>query len=222
MNNVVIIVAGGSGLRMKTEIPKQFMILGNKPVLQHTIEKFYFFNKNIKIILVLPENHIEYWKKICMEYSFSIGHQIVTGGKERFFSVKNAVDTIKNADLVAIHDGVRPCVALTTIENTFKSAAFYGNAIPSVSAIDSVRIEKDLQNFPVDRKTVKLIQTPQIFKFEILKKAYNQPYNEFFTDDASVVEKLGEKIHLVEGNRSNLKITTVEDFETAKLFLKPN
>jgi len=220
MKKVVIIVAGGSGSRMNTDKPKQFLILGNKPVLQHTIEKFYNYDSQIEIIVVLPENYISLWKNLCFENTFNIEHKIVTGGKERFFSVKNAIDILENVDLVAIHDGVRPFVSLSTINEAFETAKLKGNAIPVITAFDSVRISIAGGNKPLDRKIVKLVQTPQVFKFDLIKNAYNQTYVHEFTDDASVVEMLGEKINLTEGNRENIKITTPEDLIIGEAFLK--
>lgn len=220
MNKTVIIVAGGSGTRISSAQPKQFLKIGQKPVLQHTIQKFYDFDNNINIILVLPENYIEYWKQLCIENSFFIEHEIIKGGKERFFSVKNAVDIIENTDLVAIHDGVRPFVSQNTIKNAFKIASEKGNAISAITSIDSIRIIENGENKSVNRNNIKIIQTPQVFKFDILKKAYNQNYNEIFTDDASVVEMLGEKINLIEGNKANIKITTSEDLLIGEMFLK--
>jgi 2-C-methyl-D-erythritol 4-phosphate cytidylyltransferase len=220
VNKTVIIVAGGSGKRIVSEKPKQFLYIGKYPVLQYTIKKFYDFDNNIKIILVLPENYIDYWKKLCTDTLFKFKHEIITGGKERFFSVKNAVAILENTDLVAIHDGVRPFVSQNTIEKAFKTASEKGNAIPYITSIDSVRIEENGKNNQVNRNSIKIIQTPQVFKLEILKKAYNQKYSEDFTDDASVVELLGEKINLIEGNRRNIKITTSDDLLIGELFLK--
>jgi len=219
MKKAVIIVAGGSGLRMQTDMPKQFISLGTKPILQHTIQKFYDFDNTIKIILVLPEIYIDFWKQLCKENNFSIDSEIVKGGSERFYSVKNAIDILQDIDLVAIHDGVRPFVTNQTIETAFEIANQKGNAIPCISAFDSVRLIENNTNKPINRNNIKIIQTPQVFKFEILKKAYNQQYNSNFTDDASVVEQFGESINLTEGNRTNIKITTSEDLTIAQAFL---
>lgn len=222
MKKAVIIVAGGSGKRFNSDLPKQFLELLGKPVLQHTIQKFIDYDKNIKLILVLPSEHIDYWTKTCGANNFKTDYKIVEGGAERFYSVKNAIDVLEEVDLVAVHDGVRPCIDKSTIENAFKSAGKYGNAVPVINAFDSVRFEKDDINYSVDRNNVKLIQTPQVFKFEILKKAYQQEYKQSFTDDASVVEQLGVKIFLSEGSRKNIKITTAEDLKIAEFFMKNN
>jgi len=220
MNKAVIIVAGGSGLRMQADKPKQFINLGKLPILQHTIQKFYDFDNSIQIVLVLPETYIDFWKNICLENNFSLNYKIVKGGEERFYSVKNALDILQNIDLVAIHDGVRPFVSFKTIETAFEIANQKGNAIPCISAFDSVRLLENNTNKPIDRNNIKIIQTPQVFKFNILKQAYNQSFNKSFTDDASVVEQFGETINLTDGNRTNIKITTNEDLIIAEAFLK--
>jgi len=221
MNKTVIIVAGGSGSRMKSEIPKQFLLLNDKPILQHTIEKFYLYNSEIEIIVVLPQEHIEYWKSLCLQNNFEIKHKIVKGGQERFYSVKNAVDSIQKTDFVAIHDGVRPFVDLETIKICFETAFNLGNAIPAINSTNSVRIiDEKNTNSQIDRNKVKLIQTPQVFNFEILKNAYNQDYTKEFTDDASVVEKLGVKINLTDGKNTNIKITSPEDLIFGEIILK--
>lgn len=215
--NSVIIVAGGSGSRFKSEIPKQFIELNGKPILMHSITAFYKYQENIEIIVVLPEHQVDYWHSLCKKHNFKIKHKVENGGKTRFESVKNGLDTVKNSqNLIAIHDGVRPLVSENTIERCFREAEISGNAIPAILSVDSVRQVSIETNFPIDRSKLRLIQTPQVFKIDILKKAYRQKYKNSFTDDASVVEAMCEKINLVEGNRENIKITNKIDLVIAK------
>jgi len=215
--NTVIIVAGGSGNRFKSEIPKQFIELNGKPILMHSIIAFYKYQEDIEIILVLPEQQLDFWYSLCEKYNFKIKHRIVHGGKTRFESVKNGLETVKlSQNLIAIHDGVRPLVSQNTIESCFQQAKIFGNAIPAILPVDSVRQVSNNANIPIDRSKLRLIQTPQVFKINILKKAYEQKYTKNFTDDASVLEAFGEKINLVEGNRENIKITNRIDLIIAE------
>jgi 2-C-methyl-D-erythritol 4-phosphate cytidylyltransferase len=211
MELYVVIVAGGSGKRMGAEIPKQFLELAGKPVLMHTIERFKSFNNAIEIITVLPENQLRYWIDLQEKYSFSVPHTLVKGGSHRFFSVRNGLKFVNIPGLVAIHDGVRPFVSIDTIKRCFETAELLGNAIPSISPTESLRILTDQGSHPVNRMQVKQIQTPQVFNAGLIKKAYLQEYSPEFTDDATVLEKTGEKINLIEGNRENIKITNPED-----------
>jgi len=211
MKRYVLIVAGGSGSRMGTEVAKQFLDLAGKPVLMHTIERFWSFDNSIEIIAVLPEIQIEYWNFLQKEYSFCIPHTLVTGGDSRFLSVKNGLNLIRETGLVAIHDGVRPLVSSETIRRCFEAAEKYGNAIPVISPADSLRMVTGETNKPVNRQDIKIIQTPQVFNTALIRQAYLQEYNPDFTDDATVLEKTGHAIHLVEGNRENIKITNPED-----------
>lgn len=214
-----IIVAGGKGERMNTQAPKQFLEIAGKPVLMHTIERFYSYSDEIRLILVLPENQIIFWNELCHKYNFQIPHQIVEGGRTRFFSVKNALENIENEGLIAIHDGVRPLVDIKTIENCFIEAQKSGAAIPVVDLVDSIRKKTESGSIAVNRKEYKLIQTPQIFRAEIILGSYKQSFNELFTDDASVVEAAGYPVKLVEGNRENIKITTPFDLKLAEVLL---
>lgn len=216
MKKYAIIVAGGSGTRMQTTVPKQFLILKNRPVLMHTIEIFFNYNNEIELIVALPENQLDYWEQLCEKYQFIIPHTIVKGGKTRFHSVKNALAKVSKDALVAIHDGVRPCVSFTTIKKCFETAEKYGAALPVTDVVESLRKIEGDNSVAVNRKNYKLVQTPQVFKSKIIKTAYNQEYNEKFTDDASVVEYSGTKIALVNGNRENIKITTPTDLEMAE------
>jgi len=216
MNRYALIVAGGSGKRMGTDIPKQFLELAGMPVLMRTIERFWLFDASIRIIVVLPEDQMEYWEELQKKYSFSIPCSAVKGGPARFFSIKNGLDKIENNSLVAIHDGVRPLVRTDTIKRCFDAAQKFGNAVPVVSPADSVRMITEQGNIPVNRQYLRIIQTPQVFDSKLIKKAYLQDYSPEFTDDASLLEKTGEAIHLVEGNRENLKITNPGDLAVAE------
>lgn len=216
---IVIIVAGGKGERMNANIPKQFLELHGKPILMHTIEAFNRFDTTIQIILVLPETQIDYWKTLCKKHDFAVLHNIVIGGQTRFNSVKNGLKLVQSPSLVAVHDGVRPLVSHSTIARCFEAAEKYDAAIPVIDLFDSIRQVNEDESLSVDRTKYKLVQTPQVFDAELLKKAYEQEFSALFTDDASVVEALGTKIHLVEGNRENIKITTEIDLKMAETFL---
>ncbi|NVN94816.1 MAG: 2-C-methyl-D-erythritol 4-phosphate cytidylyltransferase [Bacteroidetes bacterium] len=210
MQKSVIIVAGGSGTRMNANIPKQFLEISGKPIVIHTIEKFYSFDNSISIILALPEQHIPLWHKLVKKHNFNIPLQLVNGGETRFDSVKNGLKMIENG-IVAIHDAVRPLVSLDTIKRAFETAILKGNAIPSILINDSIRILDNSENKSLDRTNIRIIQTPQCFNATLIKKAYNQDFDVSFTDDASVLEKTGEKINLTEGNQENIKITNPTD-----------
>lgn len=219
MTKYAIIVAGGSGTRMNSAIPKQFLLLNGRPLLFYTLESFHQFDSSLKIILVLPGEHFFSWKKLCTKYKFSLPHSIVAGGKQRFFSVKNALDSIHEKSIIAVHDGVRPLVSQDTIRRCFETALEKGNAIPVIPVPDSLREKKKKGSKTVNRKYYFIVQTPQCFDSEILKKAYHQKFREGFTDDASVVEKAGETIYLCEGDQGNIKITTPLDLCIAECLL---
>ena len=219
--NHVIIVAGGSGRRMETDIPKQFLLLHGKPVLMHTCETFYSFDPSLALIIVLPAEHIASWETLCKTHSFTIPHRIVEGGPERFYSVRNALRTIHpDESIVAIHDGVRPMVSHETIQTAFDAALKYGNSIPVIPVIESVREKTTTGNRIIDRSKLQLIQTPQVFKCSLICKAYEQDYSSTYTDDASVLEKMGEKIVLTKGNLENIKITRPIDLIIAEALMK--
>jgi len=223
MHKVVIIVAGGKGERMGASTPKQFLELAGKPILMHTLEKFKQAVPSIEIILALPENQIDFWEELFHKYQFTkVRHQIVKGGQTRFHSAQNALSLIKQKSIVAIHDGVRPLVSEETILRCFSEAENKGNAIPVVEVVDSLRhfSKQPKRNEAVSRNCYKIVQTPQCFTSELILKAYNQDFDKLFTDDATVVEKLGETINLVPGNRENIKITTAEDLIIAAAFMK--
>jgi 2-C-methyl-D-erythritol 4-phosphate cytidylyltransferase len=220
MELYVVIVAGGSGKRMGAEIPKQFLELAGRPVLMHTIERFKTFSDSIEIITVLPENQLRYWLDIQKKHSFAVPHTLVKGGATRFQSVKNGLEFVNCPGLVAIHDGVRPFVSIDTIKRCFETAEKLGNAIPAISPTESLRIIKGKDTIPISRLEVKQIQTPQVFKAELIKKAYLQTYSNEFSDDATVLEKTGVKINLIDGNRENIKITNPEDLLISDALLK--
>lgn len=216
MKRYAIIVAGGSGQRMNSSVPKQFLKIRNEVILMKTIRLFSTFDPLLEIVLALPENQVETWKDLCKAEDFIIPHTIVHGGAARFFSVKNALSSIGNDGFVAIHDGVRPLVSHNTIKSAFETAEKSGNAIPFIDINESVRYVDEDMNSTIDRTKYKIIQTPQVFDCILIKKAYEQDFSESFTDDASVVEKLGIKINLVQGNIENIKITTQVDLKIAE------
>ncbi|GET30367.1 2-C-methyl-D-erythritol 4-phosphate cytidylyltransferase [Prolixibacter sp. SD074] len=215
----VIVVAGGSGSRMKSDRPKQFLELLGKPVLMYTLEAFNRFDSTMDLIVVLPADQIPFWEQLCLNHNFVIRHQVVAGGDTRFHSVKNGLSALSACDLVAIHDGVRPLVSQTTIENCFLIAKKQGTAIPVLPVIESLREGNMEESAPVDRSRYYSVQTPQIFRTSTLLKAYEQDFNSLFTDDASVVESAGFRVKLVEGNRENIKITHPVDLRIAEFFL---
>lgn len=215
----VIITAGGIGKRMGSEIPKQFLVIGNKPIILHTIEQFLKYDSSIELILVLPEEYVHIWEEICQKYLFTRDHKVALGGAERFHSIQNGL-VLATADLIAVHDAVRPLVDVDVIATCFVAAEKNGAAIPVFSISESVRKIDHDKSFAVNRDDYKLVQTPQCFQASILQQAYQQHYSHLFTDDASVVEADGIKITLVEGNRENIKITTPHDLKLAELFLK--
>lgn len=215
-----IIVAGGKGVRMGNDIPKQFLPISGRPVLMRTLEAFYKYDPEIKLILVLPKVHQSYWKELCKKYQFSLRHEIVIGGETRFHSVKNGLDILPENGFVAVHDGVRPLVAQHVIDNAFKEAESSEAAIPVIEITDSLReLTPDGGSKSVPRSSYRSVQTPQVFKTTLLKEAYRQPFCNFFTDDASVVEAIGKKVTLIKGNLENIKITTPKDLLLAEILL---
>lgn len=216
----VIITAGGSGVRMGSDIPKQFMELNGLPVIMHTIKAFARYSSDINIILVLPEDGMDEWDRILKKYPLEVTFHLCSGGEKRFDSVKNGLELVEGDGLVAIHDAVRPLVSSRLISKCFQTAAKEGNAIPVIPLQDSMRELNGEENRPANRDVYRLVQTPQVFDISLIKKAYEQAYRSSFTDDATVAEALGAKIHLVEGEKRNIKITTQEDFLIAKAYLK--
>ncbi len=219
MKKVVLITSGGTGSRTNLNIPKQFAELKGKPLLMYSFYTFLRFSPDIEFVLVLADNQISDWNKLCEKYHFNVYHKVIPGGPARFHSVKNGLKHVEKGVLVAIHDGARPLVSLETISRVFNFAERYGNAVPVVDVIESVRMVENVHNSPIDRNKLKIVQTPQCFKSDIIKDAYNQNYDEKFTDDATVLESRGYKIFLTEGNTENIKITTASDFKIAEAIL---
>lgn len=219
MNKIALIVAGGTGNRMETETPKQFLLLNKLPMLMHSIKSFYIYNRDMELRLVLPESEIKTWEKLCEKYNFKIQHKIFAGGETRFHSVKKGLENISESSLIAIHDGVRPLVSDQTITNCFDLAQEQGTAIPVMPVVESIRKVEDGDSVAELRALFRTVQTPQIFQSELLLEAYNIEYHADFTDDASVVEKAGYKIYLAEGNKENIKITSPVDLIIAEALL---
>ena len=217
MKKHIIIVAGGKGLRMGGDIPKQFLPVCGKPVLMRTLEAFHVYDASIHLILVLPVSQQAYWKQLCEEYQFNLAHEIADGGETRFHSVKNGLALIKENGLVGVHDGVRPFVSQEVIARCYDEALSSKAVIPVIGVVETVRHLTEEGSETVPRDQYKLVQTPQVFDVALLHRAYEQAYTELFTDDASVVEALGEKVYLVEGNRENIKLTTPFDLKLAEL-----
>ncbi|HEX8546035.1 MAG TPA: 2-C-methyl-D-erythritol 4-phosphate cytidylyltransferase [Cytophagaceae bacterium] len=225
MNNLnlfAIIVAGGSGSRMKSNLLKQFLPIGGLPILMHTINRFLDYPKTIRIILVLPEQEIVTWGNLCQVYSYENKEvKVVVGGKSRFQSVKNGLNSIKETQgLVAIHDGVRPFLNKATLDNAFKTAFEKGNSIVTVPLKDSIRFVNGDDNKALDRNNYQLVQTPQTFDLASIKSSYNSEELPHFTDDASVAENAGEKITTILGSYENIKITTPEDLALGAAIIK--
>ncbi len=220
MDTYLLLTAGGYGTRMNTGLPKQFIPINGLPVLMRSIKIFHEFDPRIKKILVLPEEFVSLWKDLCTEFNFDIDHQIVRGGKERFFSVQNGLRMVPDHSIVLIHDGVRPLVNNDTIERVIETTSKLGNAIPYIDVNQTVRKSmRNGKNIKLNRQNLHLIQTPQGFKSELIKSAYNHVFRKSFTDDASVLEATGEKINLVKGNYTNIKITHPADIIIAEALL---
>ena len=217
----VIIVAGGKGLRMGSDIPKQFLPIGGKPVLMRTIERFHAYAENLQIILVLPVAQQDYWRQLCEQYHFEVKYQLANGGQTRFHSVQNGLALIPDdaEGVVGVHDGVRPFPSVDVIRNCYETARTAKAVIPVIPVVETVRHLEGEGSVTVPRRDYRLVQTPQTFDIQLLKAANRQPYNEGFTDDASVVESYGHQITLVEGNRENIKITTPYDLKIAEVLI---
>ena len=237
MKKYVIIVAGGKGLRMGSELPKQFLPIGNKPVLMHTLEVFRKYDENLQIILVLPKEQQDFWQQLCEEHHFSVEHTVANGGETRFHSVKNGLDEVQTPGLVGVHDGVRPFVSVEVIQRCYQLAEKQKAVIPVIDVVETLRhltdggkgsdlkneagsaTESEVKSETVNRNDYKLVQTPQVFDVALLKQAYAQEFTPFFTDDASVVEAMGVPVYLAEGNRENIKITTPFDLKVGSVLL---
>lgn len=226
LNNVVIIAAGGTGSRLNADLPKQYMLLNDQPVLMYTIRAF---EKHVdKIIVSIHADMIDYWQQLCQQYSFTIPHELILGGKTRFQSVRNAINYLEQRfpdflmhedSLIAVHDAARPLVGDKLIEKSFEWASQGKSNVLAHQSSNSIRIGSISENDAIDRSTVWQIQTPQTFPAQVLLEAYQQTESPLFTDDASVVEKIGYSIHLIESSPKNIKLTFPEDFEIAKLYL---
>ena len=220
MYRTALIVGGGKGLRMGSELPKQFLPIGGKPVLMHTLEAFHRFDKRMQLILVLPREQQGFWRELCETHGFNIRHEIADGGETRFHSVKNGLALINGiGGMVGVHDGVRPFVSQEVIARCFREAAVRKAVIPVIDVVETVRHLTGSGSETVNRNDYKLVQTPQVFDADLLRRAYEQEFTPFFTDDASVVEAMGVPVHLVEGNRENIKITTPFDLKVASALL---
>jgi 2-C-methyl-D-erythritol 4-phosphate cytidylyltransferase len=205
---------------MLSDTPKQFMLLNGKPILMHSIEAFYYSDLNPEIIIVLNIDFHDYWENLCLKYNFSIPHKLVKGGLQRFDSVKNGIKAVKGKAIIAIHDAVRPLPSNQLITRSFLVAQQSGTAISAIKSKDSVRQSTENSSKALNREEIYLIQTPQTFQSEILNKAYLQEYRNEFTDDASVVERTGIAINVIEGESKNIKITFPEDILLAEFYLK--
>ena len=224
MKSYLIVVAGGKGQRMGGALPKQFQLLGERPVIMVTLERLHAIDNTLKFILVLPLEYIALWDELCTKYEFSLPVTVVAGGNTRFHSVQNGLSMIEDSDeaLVGVHDAVRPFVSQKVLDDAFREAWINGAAIPMIDIQDSVRqiIGAGGASQAVPRDRYRLVQTPQVFRLSLLRKAYSQRYVEAFTDDASVVEAMGERVYAVEGNRENIKLTTPFDMMVAKTIIE--
>ena len=211
--NAVVIVAGGKGLRMGADIPKQFLCVGGRPILIRTLERFREYDAGLQIVLVLPHEQQAYWGDLCRQYGFSIDFTLADGGPTRFHSVLNGLQKVApDAALIAVHDGVRPYVSTEVIGRCFDEAARSGAVVPVVDEVETLRhLDSDGTSHTVPRSEYVRVQTPQVFEAQLLRHAYAQPFSERFTDDASVVESTGHAVALVAGNVENIKITTPND-----------
>ena len=224
----IIIVAGGKGLRMGGDIPKQFLPIGGRPILMRTLERFREYSSTLQIILVLPKDQQDYWLQLCKEYDFKVDYQMTDGGETRFHSVQHGLALIPDdaEGVVGVHDGVRPFPSIEVIRNCYETAREKKAVIPVIPVVETVRKLASIDTIgtipshTVPRNDYRLVQTPQTFDIQLLKAANRQPYNDNFTDDASVVEAYGQEITLVEGNRENIKITTPYDIVVAEALIK--
>jgi 2-C-methyl-D-erythritol 4-phosphate cytidylyltransferase len=218
----VLIVAGGKGTRIKSALPKQFLELNAKPILLHTLEAFYRYSEKIKVVLVLPEDDFGIWRSICEKFQFTRPLFLQKGGDSRFQSVRNGLSLLEGEGLVAIHDGVRPLVSADIIGASFRLAAVHQSAVAAVRLKESIRMTDQDNTKAMDRSKFRLIQTPQTFDLQLIKKAYEIKEDASLTDDASVAERAGHVISLFEGSYENIKITTPEDLIVAKALMVNN
>lgn len=214
-----IITAGGIGKRMGGSVPKQFLLLADKPILMHTIEQVHAFDPSAELIVTLPQDYLQDWEEMCRKYSFKIDHAVIPGGEERFDSIRNALERA-SGEWIAVHDGVRPFISKKVLEELLREVKTHRAVIPVIPVKETLRIADGETNATVHRDHYRIVQTPQVFEAKLLKKAYEQKYSSAFTDDASVVEAIGGRVHLVSGNEENIKITNPLDLSLAALILK--
>lgn len=215
-----VVVAGGKGTRAGGDLPKQFQYIAGEPLLMHTLRAFHEYDYRVRIVLVLPEDHVSLWDELCEKHRFDVPHGVVQGGETRFHSVKNGLKEVSEEETVAIHDGARPLVTTELIGRCFDTAFQQGvGVIPVVDEVNSVRMVTEEGSRSVDRTRLKIVQTPQAFPADVLKRAYKVEFNPSFTDDASVAEQSGIPIRLIEGEEMNLKITTPFDLIIAEQYL---
>ncbi len=219
MRRAMILVAGGSGTRMGAAVPKQFLLVNGKPLLIHTLQTMHGFDVEMELVLALPEQHFSMWRELCTTHHFAIPHTVVAGGETRFDSVKNALNKVSNADLIGVHDGVRPLVSKEVVERCFEAAEQFGSAVPAVPIVQSLRKMNGKSSIAVNRDEYYSVQTPQCFRADVLKDAYSKATHNQFSDDASVVEATGKDIALVEGNIENIKVTSPIDLQLASLLI---
>ena len=224
MKKYIIVVAGGKGMRMGGEMPKQFQLLAGRPVVMVTLERLYAMDPSMQLILVLPADQMELWKNLSREYEFAVPLILAQGGTTRFHSVQNGLAQVDDIDeaLVGVHDGVRPFVSSAVLDECFREASLHGAAIPMIDLQDSLRhiVGGNGVTEVVPRDRYRLVQTPQVFRLSLLRRAYEQRFVESFTDDASVVEALGEQVVGVVGNRENIKLTTPFDLVIAQTLME--
>jgi 2-C-methyl-D-erythritol 4-phosphate cytidylyltransferase len=204
---------------MNSDIPKQFLVINNLPVILHSIFAFTKFDPSLQIVVALPQNYFPHWQDLCEQYSFTHAHILSKGGETRFQTVKRALSLIPDDRIVAIHDAVRPLVSRNTIEQGYRDAVTFGNAVPVIPINESIRWSEGKKNQTVDREHLRIVQTPQVFEASLIKRAYYRITSETFTDDASVLEAMGETIHLFKGNRENIKITDPADLLIAEALM---
>ena len=216
MKKSIVIVAGGKGLRMGGDIPKQFLPIKGMPVLMRTLQRFHDYDNTMQIVLVLPEAQQDYWQQLCEQYHFNVPYTLANGGETRFHSVKNGNNDV---EYIGVHDGVRPFVSIDTITACYDEASRNGAVVPVIDVVETVRHLEASGSVTVPRSEYRLVQTPQVFDAQLLRRAYKQPYTDFFTDDASVVERFGHTVTLVQGNRENIKITTPYDMKIAEVLV---
>lgn len=219
MQRSTIIVAGGSGKRLGGPVPKQFQTVKGRPLLMWTIEAFHRYDPLMPLIVVLPQEHFDIWKALCMGHRFFIHHHVVAGGEQRWHSVKAGLSKVEGDGLVAVHDGVRPLVSTDLIGRCFDAADRQAAAIPVVPVVPSIRETTAVGSRALDRSKLLAVQTPQCFHTDLLRKAFEQPFDSTFTDEASLVERMGVKVALVEGEENNIKVTNAMDMRVVEVLM---